>query len=698
MIRASIALALLFSVLHADDPEYAEGRVMVTFRAGFNRAAAEHAVHSRSMRFSRRFDHLARARGRVCGLVHGDGESTARMMERLRRDPRIESVEPDYVRHVCSVGGDDPMFAQLWGLSNTGQTVGGSAGTPGVDIGFLAAWALADPEATQEVVVAVMDTGFDVRHPELAPQLWTNPNEIPGNGIDDDGNGYIDDVTGYDFTGDLPSVDDSGDHGTHVAGTLAAAGSNQTGITGVEPLARILPLKVSDNGDTIYISDTVAAMDYVVGLKQAGANIVAVNASYTASGFSNSERLAVEGLRDAGIVLCAVAGNDDGVDLDTTPRYPIGYSTENIIGVAAITPTGALASYSNLGDETVDLAAPGSGIVSLRPTEEIATSRSLDVGGASYPTAHITYSGLTAGFTEEVIPCGIGQPAEFPPSVAGRIALIERGTLFFYEKVTNAMAAGAAAAIIYDHTDGQLPPATIDWTLVTSGDWIPVLRVTRVDGQGILASLPATGTLSIQRDESLAYAFKNGTSMAGPHVTGAVAFAARHFPGDGLNERIARVLEQVVPMPSLAGKTTTGGRLDLVGIIDTDRDGLPDWWEERHFPSLSPAPGDDPDGDGSDNLTEFAAGSDPNDPDSPTPFVITSVTTIGNGGLRHAVITFPTLAGHDYRVEWSATLAEDAWQPLGSLVPGDGTPAEVTDPADLDLVPRRFYRVVRLTP
>jgi len=140
---------------------------------------------------------------------------------------------------------NDTLFPQLWALQNTGQSVNGTAGTAGDDLKFVSAWSMAKT-STVPVVVAVVDTGVDYAHPDLAPSMWTNPGEIPANSLDDDGNGYADDVYGYDFVDGVANPFDSGFHGSHVSGTIAAAGNNFLGVIGVNYQAKIMALKVSN--------------------------------------------------------------------------------------------------------------------------------------------------------------------------------------------------------------------------------------------------------------------------------------------------------------------------------------------------------------------------------------------------------------------------------------------------------------------
>ncbi|BBL78748.1 hypothetical protein RxyAA322_06020 [Rubrobacter xylanophilus] len=298
-------------------------------------------------------------------------------LRRYRGSPDVEYAEPDFLLHP-SREPDDPDYPKLYGLKNTGQT----GGTPGADIDAPGAW---DVTTGSETVVAVVDTGVDVSHPDLEANLWTNDDEVPKDGRDNDGNGYVDDVHGYDFFNDDASVydpDDGDDHGTHVAGTIAAEGNNGSGIAGVNWRARLMVLKFIGDGYG-YTSDAAAAIHYAI---DNGAAVI--NASWGGAGYSQTLKDAVDRAESAGVLVVAAAGNggSDGVgdDNDTTPFYPSSYDNANVISVAATDDADLLASFSNYGSRSVDLGAPGVGILSTVPGGYASYS------GTSMATPHVT--------------------------------------------------------------------------------------------------------------------------------------------------------------------------------------------------------------------------------------------------------------------------------------------------------------------
>lgn len=268
----------------------------------------------------------------------------------------LAAVEPPIVPAALP---NDPRFAEQWGLANTGQ----HGGAPAIDISAPAAWDVTT--GSRDVVVAVIDSGADLTHPDLVGNLWRNPGETPGNGIDDDGNGFIDDVHGWDFIDHDAVPQDGYGHGTHVAGIIGAVGNDLQGVTGVAWEVSLMILRVQDDRGAGSTSAVLSALEYVTMMRRDhGINVVAVNASWDApAGYSVVMESILRAQGDAGVMFVAAAGNQ-GSDLDVTPRYPGGYDLASVITVAATTPNGDLAGLSNYGATTVDLAAPGTLITS----------------------------------------------------------------------------------------------------------------------------------------------------------------------------------------------------------------------------------------------------------------------------------------------------------------------------------------------
>jgi subtilisin family serine protease len=492
----------------------------------------------------------------------------------------------------------------------------------------------------------------------------------------------VDDYYGYDFADNLPNPTDSGFHGTHVAGTIAALGNNQLGVIGVDYLARIMALKASSDGNTLSDSAIIEAIQYATMMKNRGVNITAINESFGGGGSNSTERAAMQAAGNAGIIFCVAAGNNTANN-DTTAFYPASYRLTNMIVVAASDQNDALASFSDYGANTVDLAAPGVNILSALPVSQAGTLAYVQQGSTTYAANDLTYSGVTTGITATVYDCGLGYPTNFPTAVSNNIALIARGTLNFSTKVANAMTAGARAAVIYNNASGNF-----SGTLQTSGNWIPSISLSQADGLVLKAILPTTATVVNVPDLTQIYQYLDGTSMATPHVSGAVAFAAMNFPSETVTQRIQRVLTNVDIISGLHGKVRTGGRLNLQRMVDTDTNGLPDWWELQYFGHLTgTAPNADADHDGMSNLAEWLAGTNPTNASSAL-----RLTAIPTNNPNAFVVRWPSVAGKYYRLERATNL----FIGFNSVVQTNIAATAPTNTAtDTAILPgkARFYRV-----
>ena len=320
----------------------------------------------------------SRSLGEGFFAVTAPGSSADDMVAWASRTAGVESVEPDVIIASATVP-NDPSFGRLWGLDNTGQ----SGGVAGADIDATRAWDVST--GSRSVVVAVIDTGVDYRHADLAANMWRNPGEVAGNGIDDDRNGFVDDVHGWDFAnGDGDPFDDEG-HGTHVAGTIGAVGNNGVGVTGVNWAVSIMALKFLGSDGSGSTSDAIAAINYATRMRRDfGVNVVATNNSWGGGGSSAALRRAIQAGGDAGILFVAAAGNE-GVNNDVTPSYPANDTSTAVIAVAATDRSNRLASFSNYGATSVDLAAPGAAIYSTVPGNGYAS-----YSGTSMATPHVT--------------------------------------------------------------------------------------------------------------------------------------------------------------------------------------------------------------------------------------------------------------------------------------------------------------------
>ncbi|HLP40574.1 MAG TPA: S8 family serine peptidase, partial [Fibrobacteria bacterium] len=270
---------------------------------------------------------------------------------------------------------NDPEFARQYHLENSGQ----DSGTAGADIRAPQGWNR--QKSARKVVVGIIDSGIDYLHPDLAANVWSNPGEIPDNGIDDDGNGYIDDIHGWDFvSGDNDPMDDNR-HGTHVAGIIAASANNGLGVAGVAWEAQLMAIKFMDatgNGKT---SDAINAINY--------ARAMGVKLINTSWGYWHFNQALFDAVANCGALDVAAAGNAVA-NLEQMGYYPATFNLDNVLSVAATDRFGGLASFSNYGATAVDLAAPGSAIFSTTPREATA-----DMLQAGVPTMYATMSGTS---------------------------------------------------------------------------------------------------------------------------------------------------------------------------------------------------------------------------------------------------------------------------------------------------------------
>lgn len=339
-------------------------RVLVRFQPktlGNDRAAAVASVHGLRMYQYKLVDGLE---------LIDTPMGSAKAAEALKHNPHVLYAEQDHVIHATQTIPSDPYFSNLWGMSQASDA----------DIDAPEAWDLykGDPN----FVVAVTDTGVDYTHEDLAANIWTNPGEIPGDGIDNDGNGYIDDVHGYDFYANDGDPMDEHNHGTHCSGTIGGVGDNGVGVTGVNWHVKIMACRFLGADGSGTSADAMRALDYLRTM-----NVKVSSNSWGGDGYEQAMYDAIQGASSFGHLFVCAAGND-ATDNDAVPFYPATYACDNLISVAAIDSTGARAYFSNWGANGVDLGAPGQSILSTVRGNGYAY-----FSGTSMATPHV--SGVT---------------------------------------------------------------------------------------------------------------------------------------------------------------------------------------------------------------------------------------------------------------------------------------------------------------
>lgn len=390
------------------------------------------------------------------------GTDEATVVTALKQNPAVEYAERNGIVKTFQVFPNDPEFPKLWGLHNTGQT----GGVADADVDAPEAWATAK---SSNVIVGVIDTGVDYTHEDLAANMWQNPGEVPGDGIDNDQNGFVDDVYGWDFANsDSDPMDDHG-HGTHVSGTIGAVGNNGIGVAGVNWTATIAAIKFLTAGGYGTWADAVSAVSYanLMGFK-------ITSNSWGGGGFSQALYDAIAAGNSLGYLFVAAAGNS-ATDADVFPMYPAAYNLSNIISVAATDHNDALAYFSNYGLNSVDLGAPGVDTFSSVPKSGCALcdpSGYRYLSGTSMATPHV--SGAAAliwawnpAFNDSAVVKGSLLSMVDPlPALQGRTVSGGRLNLNNPFEVDTTPPAGVSTLLAANTAKNPLSAVTLEWQAV----------------------------------------------------------------------------------------------------------------------------------------------------------------------------------------------------------------------------------------
>ncbi|MBF0298968.1 MAG: S8 family serine peptidase [Oligoflexia bacterium] len=338
-----------------------------------------------------------------------NNKSMLNVLKSLNNSSMIEVAEPNYIVKLVDNGifniidedlitrraevhnvdayesaiPNDPMFNKLWGLKNLGnntptESLNNVLGVVGADIDALRAWEIT--KGDKKVKIASIDTGVDYNHPDLKANMWVNTAELNGKAsVDDDGNGFVDDIYGYDFAKHDPDPMDEHNHGTHTVGTIAAAHNNGVGIAGVMANATILPIRFLDENGSGTLESAIESIDYATKM-----NVDIMSNSWGGGGFSQTLKDAIDRAMAKGIVFVAAAGNSSS-DNDSSPQYPANYDCANIVSVAAHNISDTLSNFSCYGKRTVHVVAPGEAILSTVRNSAYAT-----YSGTSMATPHVS--------------------------------------------------------------------------------------------------------------------------------------------------------------------------------------------------------------------------------------------------------------------------------------------------------------------
>ncbi len=475
----------------------------------------------------------------------------------------VANVEPDLVVRADVVP-NDPYLNLCWGLNNSGQ----SGGTPDADIDAPEAWELGTGGST--VKVGIIDTGMDATHPDLVSNRWTNPGESGAkatNGLDDDGNGYIDDANGWNFYDDNNNPADNEGHGTHVAGTIAARGGNAKGVPGVNWYAALIPLRfLGPGGGTL--SDGLAAIQYSTAI---GCHVTNNSWGWSGGYYSVEIANAIAAANTAGIPFVAAAGNA-GTNNDSAPFYPASYPMANVISVAATTHTDALAGFSCFGATTVDLGAPGDAIVSTWPGNQYAY-----LSGTSMATPHVTGAvalmrSKKSGMTPTQVRQALLDTVDPKPALTGMC--VSGGRLNLFRAVAKVMTG------VVDGAGDTVAEAGVNDGLLATGETLAIQHAVKSIGSGTALSVTATLTTTDPNLTVIDGGVVYGNLASGATSTGDGPFLVSVAPGvstpyttqgviasavSGKVTNRVTVSLTVYTVSTIAGTVRTGGGAPIAG-------------------------------------------------------------------------------------------------------------------------------------
>jgi subtilisin family serine protease len=540
------------------------GRLIVHFNPQLGRAQQLTAAGRIGARVDRRLG--VRGLGLLSIPRSQDPRRAARKVARM---PGIIGAEPDqYIDY--RVLPNDPLFGRQWALQNGGQRIVGTNGRPGADIAAPAAWDL--QTGSPSVIVADVDTGADLSHPDLAANIWVNPGEIPGNHIDDDGNGLTDDVNGWDWADSDSVPDDSRSfeqgHGTEVASVIGAVGNNGIGMTGVDWRVSLMPLRAAT------LSDTISAFVYA---RNEGARVINFSAGFPF--YSQALKDTIDNIGSVLVVNAADNGGFDGHgdDSDRVADYPCKFPSANLICVGASNQHDNLTTFSNFGPRSVDLAAPGENVLGAYPGHAISydLNEFFDepLGHRFSRGGRNDHWGLTSklGGSLADSPKGKYRSNTNSKITTRPIDLRQRRAcevdFFLLRRLQD-----GPDRLLVQVSRGKAGWRTLhSYTGVAKGDFHFIKLPKSFDG-----THRARIRFRLRTDSSVeldcktigpTYAFADGTSFASPQVAGAAALIAARFPSISVAAIKARLLGSVDPQASMAGKLVSGGRLDVAAAL-----------------------------------------------------------------------------------------------------------------------------------
>lgn len=558
--------------------DYVADEVLVEFETTASAQSSLDTVHARRDRVRATLS----GRPAMARVALESGHSVAEAVRAYAADPRVKHVQPNFIYRATAVP-NDPEFADHWGLDNRGQTVDGKVGTAGLDIGAPEAWDLITD--CRDTVVAVIDTGANYTHADLADNMWDGGADSPNHGWD-----FVDDDND-------PMPYGGAFHGTHVAGTIAAVGDNATAGTGVCWRASIMTVRVLGANNSGTTGDIIEGIDYAV---ENGARVI--NMSLGGPGLDPLYEDSLDNARENDVLVVVAAGNSSkDVDRDAEPTAPCSFDLDNIICVAALDSNYALASFSNFGDEAVDVGAPGTSILSAfpGPQEEFDYSTwNLDPswgedtcvvspGGSPQYGLFNPADWCTSGSSPNNLEARAYNIFDLSDSMGGGYGFLAFGRL---GSADDALVSAHVAGLTGDPFDIVQDASQAD--AIRSGEftspppWQASAGAADCAGQqcsvGLMMITDGTGPdsgIAVVRgyfqhviDGAADVSFLQGTSMASPHVAGIAALVRSAVPDKTYAEIRDAILTSGDLVGALDGITTTGREADAFAAIRAAND------------------------------------------------------------------------------------------------------------------------------
>lgn len=599
--------------------QFVPGELIVKYRPGVDRSQ-RHTL--RSAVDSEGRDSLLLPRAELVELE--PGSSVRQAVDELDSSPEVAYALPNYIQQLQALP-NDTFFGDMWGLRNSGQAVNGDpGGTPGADINAPAAWDTTT--GSEQVVVGIIDSGVQYRHPDIAANLFTNPGEAGAkatNGVDDDGNGLVDDVNGWDFKVDDNDPMDMQGHGTHVAGTVGAQGNNGYGATGVSWEASLLPMKIGGVGTGTSVAAALEAIVY------AGKTADIANGSFGGPSVPELERAYDDAINQSPGTLFVFAAGNASQDIDANSNYPCNANAPNVVCVGATDQNDQFAEFSNYGPQNVDLAAPGVSVLSTYPEFYDAFNEGFDGGANGWATGSVDPATFAPNGYDDwgVVHPGDPPNAIFHSSTSGRYIPnnitfaqlegidvsghsncgIDFETLFhieppdqdgsFFDSLRVFLAADGGA----DNYEKLFELASSSGEEFQQGSLeylnlqMELDELAKQGGPNLVGSKNIGIEFDLASDEAVegigalfdnirffctrassdAVHYLPGTSMAAPHVAGAAALMKAQRPNATPQQLRAALLASVDVLPSLQGRVGTSGRLNADSALDAIGGGAP---------------------------------------------------------------------------------------------------------------------------